>query len=50
VPRGTSYVLVKTDPAATSEEDAVVLVAPRAERASGEPQIHAQTISPDPGL
>jgi hypothetical protein len=50
VPRGRSYVLVKTDPAPTSEDDAVVLVAPRAERASGAPQVRAVAISSSPGL
>jgi len=50
IPRGTSYLLVKTDPAATSDEDAIVLSAVRAERASGSPQLHAVPISPDPGF
>jgi len=50
IPRGTSYVLVKTDPAATSDDDAIVVSAPRAEEASGTPQLHAVLISSDPGF
>jgi hypothetical protein len=50
VPRGTSYLLVKTDPAATSDDDAVVISAPLAERASGTPQLEAVPISDDPGF
>jgi O-antigen/teichoic acid export membrane protein len=50
IPRGTSYLLVKTDPAATSDEDAIVVYAPRAVRATGTPQLHAVLISPDPGF
>jgi hypothetical protein len=50
IPRGTSYLLVKTDPAATSDDDAIVVYAPRDERASGSPQLHAVLISADPGF
>jgi O-antigen/teichoic acid export membrane protein len=50
IPRGRSYLLVKTDPAATSEKDAIVFSAPRARRASGTPELHAEPISPDPGF
>ena len=50
IPRGRSYVLVKTDPPATSEEDAVVLTVPRAYLSSRDPELHAIPISQDPGL
>jgi hypothetical protein len=50
IPRGVSYLLVKTDPAATSEEDAIVILAPRAERATGPAELHAVPTSPDPGF
>ncbi len=50
VPRGLSRLLVKTDPAATSEKDAVALSAPRAQAASGKPALHADPIEPDPGF
>jgi O-antigen/teichoic acid export membrane protein len=50
VPRGHSYLTIKTDPAATSTEDAVVLSQPRALRAFGTPALVAQTISSDPGF
>jgi O-antigen/teichoic acid export membrane protein len=50
IPRGRSFVLVKTDPAATSEEDAIVLSAARATRATGSAQLQAETISADPGF
>lgn len=50
IPRGRSILLVKTDPAATSEADAVVLSAPRAERSSGAAQLQAEPVSPDPGF
>ena len=50
VPRGRSFLQVKTDPAATSEEDAIVLGVPRAERTSGTAELRAELISPDPGL
>jgi hypothetical protein len=50
VPRGRSRLLVKVDPAATSEADAVVLSSPRAERGAGEAVVQAEPISPDPGI
>ena len=50
VPSGLSLLYVKTDPAATSLEDAIELTAPVAERASGEPQLHAHPESPDIGF
>ncbi len=50
VPRGQSQLLVKTDPAATSEDDAIVITAPRAATASGTPTLHADLVSPDPGF
>jgi O-antigen/teichoic acid export membrane protein len=50
VPRGHSYLAVKTDPAATSVADAVVVSKPRAIRAFGTPALVAQTISTDPGF
>jgi hypothetical protein len=50
VPRGRSYLLAKTDPPATSEEDAVVLSAPRATTAAVDPEFRAEPISADPGL
>lgn len=50
IPRGHSQLLAKTDPAATSTSDAIVISAPRAEKASGTPMLHADLISPDPGF
>jgi O-antigen/teichoic acid export membrane protein len=50
VPRGTSQLLVKTDPAPTSAADAIVLSTPRAEKGSGSAALRAQLISPDPGF
>ena len=50
IPRGTSYLLVKTDPAATSDDDAILIASARAERATGEPQLQAVPISSDPGF
>ena len=50
VPRGRSYVLVKTDPPATSEADAIVVSAARATRAAGKPALEAVPISPVPGF
>jgi hypothetical protein len=41
---------VKTDPAATSEDDAIVLTAPRAVTTAVEPELRAVAISADPGL
>ena len=50
VPRGVSQLLVKVDPAPTSESDAVVLSQPRAEPASGAATLHAIPSSADPGF
>ena len=50
VPRGHSRLLVKIDPPPTSVADAVLFSAPQAERASGQPVLHAQLLSPDPGF
>jgi hypothetical protein len=50
VPRGRSQLLVKTDPAPTSEADAIFVSLPHAERATGTPALQAQPISPDPGF
>jgi O-antigen/teichoic acid export membrane protein len=50
VPSGLSYLLVKTDPAATSVDDAIDVTAPLAERASGTAQLQAEPISPDIGF
>jgi O-antigen/teichoic acid export membrane protein len=50
VPRGRSYIEVKTDPAATSEEDAVLLAKPMAQRAFGSVELQAVPISPHPGF
>jgi hypothetical protein len=50
VPRGVSQLLVKTDPAATSEQDAIVISTPHTEKASGEPSLRADLISPGPGF
>jgi hypothetical protein len=50
VPRGFSLLLLKTDPAATSERDAIRVSAPHAERTSASPDFQAQAISPDPGF
>ncbi|MGH3136267.1 MAG: hypothetical protein ACRDPV_07230, partial [Gaiellaceae bacterium] len=50
IPRGHSFLTVKTDPAATSEKDAIVLSKPRASTAFGTPELVAELISPDPGF
>ena len=50
VPRGVSQLLLKTDPPATSEADAIVLSQPRAEPASGAAQLHASPSSSEPGF
>lgn len=50
IPRGVSQLLVKTDPPATSEDDAVLLSVPRAERATGSAELNADPVSPDPGF
>jgi hypothetical protein len=50
VPAGESRLTLKTDPAATSIEDAVQLSAPRAARALGVPQLVAELVTEDPGF
>jgi O-antigen/teichoic acid export membrane protein len=50
IPRGLSQLLVKTDPPATSEADALLLAVPRAGRTSGKPALLATLVSPDPGF
>jgi hypothetical protein len=50
VPRGASQLLVASDPAATSETDAVVLSRPRASRANGGATLRATRVSADPGF
>jgi hypothetical protein len=50
IPRGLSQLLVKTDPPATSEADALLLAVPRAARQSGKPVLLADLVSPDPGF
>jgi hypothetical protein len=50
IPAGHSYLIVKTDPAATSEDDAVVLTKPRAVVAFGTAALTAVLISPNPGF
>ena len=50
IPSGRSYIFVKTDPAATSETDAIVLAGARATDASGKPALQAIPISADPGF
>jgi hypothetical protein len=50
VPQGQSQLLVKTDPAPTSEADAIFVSLPRAEAATGTPALQAQLLSSDPGF
>jgi hypothetical protein len=50
VPRGVSQLLLKVDPAATSEADAVMLSQPRVEAPNGGASLHATTVSADPGF
>jgi hypothetical protein len=50
VPSGRSYLFVKTDPAATSEADAIVVADAHARSAAGEPALEAVPISDDPGF
>jgi hypothetical protein len=50
LPFGLSQLLIKTDPAPTSEENAILFSAPLAERSSAQPALHAQRISGDPGF
>lgn len=48
IPRGRSYIVVKTDPPATGAKDAILFSTPRAETALGEPALRAVPVSPDP--
>jgi hypothetical protein len=50
VTRGVSQLLLKVDPAATSEEDALILSQPRTATASGTPVLLATPSSADPGF
>ena len=50
IPVGHSYLTVKTDPAATSEDDAIVFTKPRAVLAFGTPALSAESISREPGF
>jgi hypothetical protein len=50
VPRGFSLVIVKTDPAPTSREDAVVLSTVQVRRATQPAQLRAILQDPDPGF
>jgi hypothetical protein len=50
VPRGVSQLLLKVDPAATSDADAVVLSQPRVEAPNGGASLHATAVSADPGF
>jgi hypothetical protein len=50
VPRGESLVLVKTDPAPTSLEDAIVLSHLQVQRARQSPRLHAISEGADPGF
>jgi O-antigen/teichoic acid export membrane protein len=50
VPRGVSQLVLKIDPAPTSETDAVVLTQPRAEAPTGAATMRAIPVSPDPGF
>jgi hypothetical protein len=50
VPRGVSLLLVKTDPAPTSEEDAIVLSHLQVERTKRSPELQALLQDGDPGF
>jgi hypothetical protein len=50
VPSGLSRLLVKTDPAATSVDDAIQLTAPVATSSSGTPQLQAEPVSASIGF
>jgi O-antigen/teichoic acid export membrane protein len=50
VPRGVSQLILKVDPAPTSESDAVVISQPRTEPGNGPPSLHAIATSGDPGF
>ena len=49
-PRGVSQLVLKIDPAPTSETDAVVMSQPRAEQPSGAAALRAIPVSADPGF
>jgi len=50
IPRGVSQLLVASEPAATSEADAVVLTQPRAGTHNGPATLHATSVSAEPGF
>jgi hypothetical protein len=50
VPRGVSQLLLKVDPAPTSEADAVMLSQPRTAAPNGGASLHATAVSADPGF
>jgi hypothetical protein len=50
IPAGASQLLLKVDPAATSEADAVMLSQPRAEPRTGGASLHAIGVSADSGF
>jgi hypothetical protein len=50
IPRGFSLVLVKTDPAATSIGDAIVMSNIRVRASSAPPSLNAVLENPDPGF
>ena len=50
VPVGASQLLLKVDPAPTSEADAIMFSQPRVEAPSGAALLHATPVSPDPGF
>jgi O-antigen/teichoic acid export membrane protein len=50
IPRGASRVLLKVDPAPTSEADALIIVTPRAVAATRSATLHAEKLSDDPGF
>jgi O-antigen/teichoic acid export membrane protein len=50
VPRGVSRLLLKVDPAPTSEADALMIVMPRTAPGTGAATLHAEKLSDKPGL
>jgi O-antigen/teichoic acid export membrane protein len=50
IPRGQSQLLLKTDPPPASPADALLITTPRAQHAFGAPVLHADLVSPNPGL
>jgi O-antigen/teichoic acid export membrane protein len=50
IPRGYSLVLLKTDPAPTSREEAIVLTSMFSAKESGQPELHALQEQADPGF